>query len=129
MKECTNKQSISMKMIDSVVWNLIKSDLLTLSKTILIYNPDENISKLKESKKILEKELIEKQNITLSINNALKQIETFSQESAITTLETIMGKLTKVEKEKSIIRNEIDKIDSELMINRIDTSNYYKLIN
>ena len=129
MKECTNKQSIGMKMIDSAVWNLIKSDLRTLSKTILIYNPDENILKLEESKARLEKELNEKQNISLGFNKALQQLETYSQASTIVALETIMGKLTKVEKEKSTIQNEIIKIDSELMINRIDTSNYYKLIN
>ncbi|MCX6204480.1 MAG: recombinase family protein [Bacteroidetes bacterium] len=128
IKKCTNTQSISMKMIDSAVWNLIKSDLYTLSNTILIYNPDENISNLKESKTLLEKELNEKEIISLAINKSLQQLETYNQASTIVALETIMGKLTKVEKEKSLIQNEIMKIDNELMINRIDSANYYKLI-
>jgi hypothetical protein len=118
-----------MKMIDSAVWNLIKSDLRTLSKTILVYNPDENISNLQESKTRLEKELNEKQNISLGFNEALKQLETINQVNTIEALKTIMGKLTKLEKEKSSIQNELIKIDSELMINRIDSSNYFKLIN
>jgi len=129
IKGCENKQSISMNMIDSAVWNLIKSDLKTLTKTIHVHNPDKNIANLKTSKLNLEQRLKEAKESISSFNQYISQANMFSKSSSTETISIFMSKIAKLDKEKIYLESELYKIDSELEINSVDSPNYYEIIN
>lgn len=64
--KCSNKQSLSMAMLDGAVWSLIKSDLELLAKQIVEHDPkDENIK--------LEAELINLEAIEKDIRDKVKR--------------------------------------------------------
>lgn len=125
---CNNNQSISMSMLDSSVWCLIKTDLGTLSKVISKFNPDVEILKLKESIIELEKR---RDEIDEEMATNLQSLKGYSRLKNISTLQfqnQILSKVTKLDKEKGEIDNELTKMRYNLSVNNIEIDDSYKLI-
>ena len=120
-----NTQSISMSMIDSAIWSLIKTDFYTLSKVISSYNPDKQIINQKKSKKILEKRLNEIDEEIMALNQSLKRFSNYKNVSTKSFIDTIHTKVLKLDKERGNVENEISKIKVGLLATNIDFSNLF----
>lgn len=125
---CGNTQSISMIMLDSAIWSLIKTDFYTLSKVISSYNPDLEIIQLKKSLTVLEKRVVEIDQELVSLNQSLKAYHNQKSLSLNKFLETIETKAIKLDKEKNNLENEISKIKVNLLSNSVDFSQLFKSI-
>lgn len=123
-----NTQSISMSMIDSAIWSLIKIDLTALSKVISNYNPDKHIAHQKKSKKILEKRLDEIDEEIKTLDQSLKSFSNYKNVSIKTFIDTIQAKLLKLNKESGSIKNEISKIEVSLLATNSDFNNLFESI-
>jgi site-specific DNA recombinase len=109
---CYNTKSLSMNLIDSSVWSLIKSDLVNLSKKINEINPNIELKAIENQlinlqNKIEEIESDEKLNYT-RLNNIKrnKNLNLLEYES------NIFNELNNLDKEKTKILNEILKLES-----------------
>jgi hypothetical protein len=128
-KGCMNKQSVSMSMLDSAIWCFIKTDLPTLSNVISKYNPDVEITELKQSLDELYKKDAE---IDTEINEIKVTLNSFQKVKNVSTadfIQSIASKVAKLDKEKGEIQNEISRIKSELTIKSEKFDNIYKSIN
>lgn len=127
---CENKQSISMSMLDSVVWGVIKSDLSTLSKVISKFNPDKEIILLKTSLKSLEKRNNEIDEEISVLNQSFKGFSKFKNVTSGDFINSIQSKVKKLDKEKGIIDNEISRIKVNLSVkNKNEDDQYESIIN
>lgn len=125
---CNNTQSISMSMLDSSIWCLIKTDLKTLSKVISKFNPDVEIIKLKESIIELEKRRDEIEEDISTNFQSLKGFKKLKNTSTAQFQNQILSKVTKLDKEKGEIENELTKLKYNLSVNNIEIDDSYKLI-
>lgn len=127
---CENKQSISMSMLDSVVWGVIKSDLSTLSKVISKFNPDKEIILLKTSLKSLEKRNNEIDEEISVLNQSFKGFSKLKNVTSGDFINSIQSKVKKLDKEKGIIDNEISRIKVNLSVkNKNEDDQYESIIN
>ena len=123
-----NTQSISMSMIDSSIWSLIKTDFYTLSRVISSYNPDKGILQLKKSLKILKKSKIEIDEKIVDLNKSLQGFSSIKDKSSKMFLDTIESKAKKLIKERVTIENEISKIELTLLSTNVDFNNLFQSI-
>jgi DNA invertase Pin-like site-specific DNA recombinase len=126
---CDFKNSISMSMIDSVIWSLIKSDLFTLSKLILKENPDKELERLKNSKNKVKTEIKGIDEDVKSLNNSLKSIGNMKSIDLSTFLKSIEMRLSKLNKDKKVLENELSKILISLSVKEDDKKENYESIN
>lgn len=113
IKKCINKKSISMKLIDSAIWSLIKNDLHDLSENIVRTNNHNNVELIQSSidnlnlkKKEYNNQIeIEKQILrnTLMLKNidSQKSIDEFNERTL------------KLDKQISAINSKIDTLESQ----------------
>lgn len=125
---CKNTQSISMSMLDSTIWSLIKTDLYTLSKIISKYNPDKNISQFKKSLSLLEGRITEIDEEISILNQSILNFKSLKNISTKNFFDTLQSKLSKLDKERGGIENEISKIKINLLTKEIDISNPFESI-
>jgi DNA invertase Pin-like site-specific DNA recombinase len=125
---CDNKQSISMTMIDSAVWGLIKTDLDTLTKVISRYNPDKEIVQLKKSLKELEQRNNEIDEEIMTLNQSFKGFSKLKNVTSGDFINSIQSKVKKLDKEKGDIDNEISRIKVNLSVRNGDLDDDYKSI-
>jgi DNA invertase Pin-like site-specific DNA recombinase len=125
---CDNKQSISMTMIDSAVWGLIKTDLDTLTKVISRYNPDKEIVQLKKSLKELEQRNDEINEEIMSLEQSFKGFSKLKNVTSGDFINSIQSKVKKLDKEKGDIDNEISRIKVNLSVKNGDLDDDYKSI-
>jgi DNA invertase Pin-like site-specific DNA recombinase len=106
-KPCDNKQSISMSMIDSAIWNLIKTDLNLLAEQIKINNPDTLELNYKTH---LEKLLKKRNELNVEYQLELKTLEIIKRVKNV----NINDSLIKFEQNTNRIDKELGKIDKEI---------------
>jgi DNA invertase Pin-like site-specific DNA recombinase len=128
-KPCENKQTISMSMIDSAIWNLIKTDLELLSEQIKINDPDS----VQANYQMHLEGLLNKQNeLQNEYNNELKSLEIIkrAKNARIDDFLVKFEKNTKrIDKQLGIVTNEILSVKNILNIKQNDNSDLVKVIN
>lgn len=125
---CNNKQSLSMVMIDSAIWSLIKSDLEALAKLITEYNPDEEIVRLKNYRLNIENQLNE---IELAVKNELALFESLSKKRSFDfgdKLSQLDSNIENFSKKKNKLEKELANIKLNLNIKNTDSTDYYQII-
>jgi site-specific DNA recombinase len=125
---CDNKQSISMTLIDSVVWGLIKTDLNTLTNVISRHNPDKEIVQLKKSLKSLDQRNHEIDEEIMTLNQSFKGFSKLKNITSGDFINSIQSKVKKLDKEKGDIDNEISRIKVNLSVKNEDVGDDYKSI-
>lgn len=125
---CGNKHSISMKMIDSSIWSLIKSDMPALSKLISNINPDEGYVLLKSQKDKLEERIKEIDDEVSSLKIKFKRFGMMKNIQSIEILDTIEDRMLKLDKERGLLDNEISKILVSLSVKNMDMESEIKRI-
>jgi DNA invertase Pin-like site-specific DNA recombinase len=124
----SNTQSISMSMLDSAIWCLIKIDSGTLSKVISRFNPDNEIINLKKSIIELEKrnkEIDDEISMNIQSYNDMNKYKNLPMAELLNQMKS---RLDKLDKEKGEILNEISKLKYNLSVNNIEIDDSYKLI-
>lgn len=109
--KCSNKQSLSMSMVDGAVWSLIKSDLELLAKQIVENDPKDETTKLEAELKNLEniekdiREKIKKENnrYSIFIENP-ESVEPDYFEKYKNKIKTHNKKLVQIDDEKAKIK-------------------------
>lgn len=125
---CKNKQSISMIMIDSVVWGVIKTDLDVLSRVITRVNPDKELELLKKSLKGLEDRSNKIDEEIKALNQSFKSFSKLKNVTSGDFINTIKSKVTKLDKEKGLIENEISRIKVNLSVKNEDLKDNQSII-
>ncbi len=125
---CSNTQSISMSMLDSAIWSLIKTDFYTLSKIITKYNPDKDIAQLKKSLTILEERVIKIDEEIFTLNQSLQGFNVSKSSSLKKFVDTIQSKALKLIKEKDYLDNEISRIKVNSLTKDVDFTNLFESI-
>lgn len=113
---CGNKYSISMSMIDNSIWSLIRTDISALSNAISHVNPDEQLESLKSEKNQLELRITE---IDKEVQSLYQKYKSFSKMNFIKSneiLETMEERISKLDKEKGEIENEIANISLSMSV-------------
>jgi DNA invertase Pin-like site-specific DNA recombinase len=121
-KPCGNTKSISMQMIDSAIWSLIKSDLELLAEQININDPDITAIKTQQYLEALEDKLEELQN---DYENELKTVESVKKNKNIditSFLARFEQSTSKIDKEIGNIKKEITR--GKLLLNVQQTDNH-----
>lgn len=116
-KPCGSKKSLSMNLIDSAVWSLVKTDLPELAKKINEINPDEYVSQLDEQLQNLSNREIEiKQDIEKNIA-ILNSVGRLTSPNILQLIESTAKKIENLESDLNTIEQEKSKIESnKLMI-------------
>ncbi len=125
---CVNKQSVSMSMLDSAIWCLIKTDLTALSKIISAFNPDKEVI---ENGIKLENLYKQREQINSAILNLKKRFNNFNMLKNIEEIDfvdIIYSKVEKLDKSKGEIENEIYKLEVEKTIKSENHKNIFKSI-
>lgn len=126
---CTSTKSLSMNLVDSAVWSLIKTDLPKLSQKINEINPDEYLAQLETQLT----NFIDKENeIQNYINENLEILKTIGRLSNPNVLELIQStgkKLENLEAELNQIQQEKSKIESNKLMIFDRQSNIQDVIN
>ena len=105
---CMNKSSISLKMLNNVIWSLIKSDELSLLVAIRSLSPEQQIQAWKYEADSL---LIEIKQSTIDFNLKSDLIEKFAR----TSLSLNEERIIRLELETNNISKNIEKLESRLM--------------
>lgn len=113
---CINKQVISMSMLDSAIWSLIKTDLSLLSETINKLNPDENIEILKTNKLSIENKLKSIESEKIQLENGLITSTIHRNINLSNLIVTFESRIKKLSKDKSILQKELVKVQNQLLI-------------
>ncbi len=113
---CMNKQVISMSMLDSAIWSLIKTDLSLLSETINKLNPDENIEILKTNKLSIENKLKSIESEKIQLENGLITSMVHRNINLSNLIVTFESRIKKLSKDKSILQKELVKVQNQLLI-------------
>jgi DNA invertase Pin-like site-specific DNA recombinase len=126
-RPCDNKQTISMSMIDSAIWNLIKTDLELLAEQIKINDPDASIINNQFQLDALIAKQSELQN---DYDNELKSLEVVKKVKNIKIdnfLAKFLQNTTKIDKELGRITKEITKVKLLMNIQYVDNMYYTNL--
>jgi DNA invertase Pin-like site-specific DNA recombinase len=113
---CSSTKSLSMNLIDSAVWSLIKADLPALSKVINEINPDEYLSQLENH---LQNFNARENDIKNDINQnieILKSVKKLTSSNVIELIQATAKKLENLESELNKIQQEKSKIESNKLL-------------
>lgn len=125
---CNFKKSITMSLIDTIIWNLIKSDLFTLSKVILKEDPDSELMSLKESQRKIQNQIYEIDEKVTALNKSMKGIGKMKNIDISDFLESIHSNLKKLNKDKRVLENELSKIEIYLSLKNDNSPETYENI-
>lgn len=113
---CINKQVISMSMLDSAIWSLIKTDLSLLSETINQLNPDENIEILKTNKLSIENKLKSIESEIIQLENGLITSTIHRNINLSNLISTFESRIKKLSKDKETLQKELVKVKNQFSI-------------
>ena len=117
---CSSTKSLSMNLIDSAVWSLIKADLPLLSKKINEINPNIYLAELETQFQnfiVKENEIENDININLQLLKSVNKIKKSTE--AISLINETTIKIQKLQSELEIIESEKSRIESnKLLINK-----------
>ncbi|MDQ6531182.1 recombinase family protein [Flavobacterium sp. LHD-85] len=115
-KPCSSTKSLSMNLIDSAVWSLIKADLPALSKVINEINPDKYLSQLENH---LQNFIARENDIKNGINEnieILKSVRKLRSSNILELIEATAKKIENLESELNKIQQEKSKIESNKLL-------------
>jgi DNA invertase Pin-like site-specific DNA recombinase len=113
---CKNKQSISMSMMDSLVWSYIKSDLRALAQTINEVSPNEDYENLSSQKKEIENSLQKIESDSKELKESIKSMIKKKYTNMADVLSSFENSIGKLEKEKRQLLRELDKLSESLTV-------------
>lgn len=125
---CMNKQVISMSMLDSAIWSLIKTDLSLLSETINKLNPDENIEILKTNKLSIENKLNSIESEVIQLENALITSTANRNINLSNLISTFESRIKKFSKDKRILQKELVNVQNQFIISEKKLLNIEEII-
>lgn len=125
---CLNKKVISMSMLDSAIWSLIKTDLSLLSETINKFNPDENIELLKTNKLSIENKLKSIESDAIKLENGLITATIRGNINLGNLISTFESKIKKLSKDKEIFQKELTKVENQFSISKQKSMNIEHVI-
>jgi hypothetical protein len=125
---CLNKQVISMTMLDSAIWSLIKTDLRLLSETINKFNPDENIELLKTNKLSIENKLKSIESDATQLENGLITSTIRGNINLGNLISTFESRIKKLSKEKETLQKELIKVENQFSISKQQSMNIEDVI-
>lgn len=125
---CNNKQIISMSMLDTAIWSLIKTDLRLLSESINKINPDETIETLKTNKLSIEMKLKSIESEIVQLQNGLITSTQHRNINLNHLFIAFESRIKKLSKEKEILQKELVKVENQLRINHKKTMNIEEVI-
>jgi len=128
-KPCRSTKSLSMNLVDSAVWSLIKTDLRELSKKINEINPNEYLSQLDIHHANLNNRENEIQNNINENLEILKTVGKLSSPNVIGLIQSTGKKLENFEIELNKIQREKSKIESNKLLIFDKQSNVETVIN
>jgi DNA invertase Pin-like site-specific DNA recombinase len=134
---CSSTKSLSMNLIDSAVWSLIKADLPSLSKQINEINPDEYIAQMDNQLINLinrEKEIQNDIDENVAILNSVGKLTSPNIIQLIQktgkTIEKLEDELNKIEEEKTRIEsNKLLIYDKQANVESVINTNLAKIEN
>ncbi|MBW1656640.1 recombinase family protein [Flavobacterium quisquiliarum] len=115
-KPCSSTKSLSMNLIDSAVWSLIKADLPALSKVINEINPDKYLSQLENH---LQNFIARENDIKNGINEnieILKSVRKLRSSNILELIDATAKKIENLESELNKIQQEKSKIESNKLL-------------
>lgn len=119
VSSCTNKQSISLIMLESVIWQVIKN------KKHLLFNAVNNLEEQKEKLNSqisnLEIKLRELDKVKSELLSSFKNLIANYKGGQQIQLDTISSKIEKIDLEMSSLKIDIDAKRNEISINKVDT--------
>jgi DNA invertase Pin-like site-specific DNA recombinase len=113
---CMNKQVISMSMLDSAIWSLIKTDLSLLSETINELNPDENIEILKKNKLSIYNKIKSIETEIIQLENGLIASTKHRNINLSNLISTFESQIKKLSKDKNFLQKELVKVENQFKI-------------
>jgi len=125
---CMNKQVISMSMLDSAIWSLIKTDLSLLSETINKLNPDENIEILKTNKLSIENKLNSIESEVIQLENVLITSTANRNINLSNLISTFESRIKKLSKDKRILQKELINVENQFIISEKKLLNIEEII-
>jgi len=108
--KCSNKQSISMNLIDSVIWQYItqRQDLIKIIETI---NPDDAVVGLEHNIAEYEKKI---SNLTKLISEANNYMADLSKRKRFSDAQNVLDEITKLEKKLKGNRGALTKLEKKI---------------
>lgn len=115
-KPCGNQFSGSMLLYDSAIWSVIKHDWIGLSNAIIEFNPDQTIASINNQlENLIKKEDAIIKEVEL-LKKTMQSIQSFSALDMTSSIEGIIMKLKKRQKDMERINDEKLKLENNLMI-------------
>lgn len=111
MRNCENKQSISMSMIDSAIWSFTKSSTSLLNEIIDTVSPDQEIEMIKSQLNELKKRKSEIASALNVLNQSINNISNVNPNSFAAIFNTIENKIITLDKEDTDLDNEITRLN------------------
>jgi DNA invertase Pin-like site-specific DNA recombinase len=113
-KSCDFKNSsISMQLLDSSIWSLIKSDLPRLSKKINLINPNYEIANIEKYIDNLKIKIHTNELEEINIRKRLKNAKKFKDVDIMEYEDDRLKEISKITKENKNIKTEINKLELE----------------
>jgi DNA invertase Pin-like site-specific DNA recombinase len=125
---CRNKQVISMNMLDSAIWSLIKTDLKLLSETINKINPNQNLETLKLNKENIEKRLETIDEDIIQLQNGIISSTGQRNIDLSKVIDAFDSRVKKLGKEKGTLHKEILIIEKQFNIAKKKLLNIEEII-
>jgi|GEM_PF-1709481 len=125
LKNCKNKQSISMSMIDSAIWCMLKSDFVLFSEVVKSAIVKNEYTKFTTQEKAIEKRVKEIDENLEIFNQRLKNLSTVNSIETNTFLDTMISKIENLTKEKRSLTQEGLKLKNNQIVHQ---ENYTKTL-
>ncbi len=116
---CSNKQSISLIMLESVIWQMIKNKKHLLFNAV--NNLDEQKEKLNSQILNLEIKIRELDKVKNELSSLSNNLVANYKLGTNTVVETISSKIEKLDSEMSSLKRDVDVKRNEISINKVDT--------
>lgn len=113
---CANKLVLSMGMMDSTVWSLIKTDLKLLSETINKINPDENLNSHKINELSIKKRLDSISSEILDLEKGIIKSSGHRNVNLSKLISAFDSRINKLSKEKEQLHKELVKIKNQIKL-------------
>jgi DNA invertase Pin-like site-specific DNA recombinase len=112
-KGCSNKMSISLTLLNSVVWSIIKSDFESLKTMYIQENPHEVILQLESANEIIKKRVGE---LDVEISKLINSLDDWKDVSGTAAFfQKVKKKMTQLERAKATYLKELDYNEVKLL--------------